>query len=79
MTLIIFQYLNLLPEFGLKDKLCTEILLYLKENASNMETSVLSHQVLEVLLYQVSLNVFSGRLKIALNILQVCILVLYVL
>lgn len=71
------QLLEACVSFHLKDNVCDRTLQFLctDSEGSNTKTSaeLRSHQVLEMLLYKVTVCVQSGRFKTALNFLQVCL------
>lgn len=67
------QYLNLEVSFEGKDYVCDRVLQFLVTEASPGVSDKLSFQLMEVLLYRVHLNLFSGRMESALAFLQVCI------
>ena len=79
--LYVFQLLEASVGFHAKDAVCTKTLEFLCGTAEGLEQQeegppsrpdeVRSHQVLEMLLYKVMLNIQSGRFKTALNFIQV--------
>ena len=79
--LCVFQLLEASVGFHAKDAVCTKTLDFLCGTAEGLEQQeagppsrpdeVRSHQVLEMLLYKVMLNIQSGRFKTALNFIQV--------
>lgn len=65
------QYLNLESSFEGKDYVCDRLLQFLIAEASSGVSDKLSFQLMEALLHRVHLNIFTGRMEIALAILQV--------
>lgn len=77
------QLLEASSGFQAKDTVCTRALNFLCRDVdgelslSDSKDEVQSHQMLEMILYKVTLNSQSGRFKTALNFFQVCCLVMY--
>ena len=79
--LYVFQLLEASSGFHAKDAVCSRTLDFLRGTAEGQEQQrgsptagpdkVRSHQMLEMLLYKVTLNIQSGRFKTALNFIQV--------
>lgn len=65
------QYLNLESSFEGKDYVCDRLLQFLVAEASSGVSDKLSFQLMEALLHRVHLNIFTGRMEIALALLQV--------
>ncbi|TKS72888.1 Zinc finger C3H1 domain-containing protein [Collichthys lucidus] len=65
-----WNYLNLEVSFEGKDYVCDRVLQFLVTEASPGVSDKLSFQLMEVLLYRVHLNLFSGRMESALAFLQ---------
>ncbi|KAK2842859.1 hypothetical protein Q5P01_013059 [Channa striata] len=65
-----WNYLNLETSFDGKDYVCDRLVQFLVAEASSEVTDKLSFQLMEVLLYRVHLNLFTGRMESALAILQ---------
>ncbi|XP_013383591.1 zinc finger C3H1 domain-containing protein-like [Lingula anatina] len=64
-----WMYLTLTKPFSKKETICQQILAYLQA-VRHMPQAQISHQILEIMLYQVSLNIQSGRYKSGLKIIQ---------